>query len=86
MGGDSLVLERTDYSARIAYVDYDGAKVYENYKKQKPKTSAEKLEFAKTNAPRIVAGLEMIEKFFEKLKKDVADNLNSKRDSLSVPN
>ncbi len=86
VGGDSLVLERTDYSARIAYVDYDGAKVYENYQKQKPKTSSEKIEFTKTNAPRIVAGLEMIEKFFENLKKDVADNLNSKRDSLSVPN
>ncbi|MBS3922303.1 MAG: aminotransferase class I/II-fold pyridoxal phosphate-dependent enzyme [Nitrosarchaeum sp.] len=86
VGGDSLVLERTDYSARIAYVDYDGAKVYENYKKQKPKTSAEKLEFAKINAPRIVAGLGMIEKFFEKLKEDVATNLSSKRDSLSVPN
>ncbi|MBS3925149.1 MAG: aminotransferase class I/II-fold pyridoxal phosphate-dependent enzyme [Nitrosarchaeum sp.] len=86
VGGDSLVLERTDYSARIAYVDYDGVKVYENYQKQKPKTQAEKLEFAKTNAPRIVAGLGMIEKFFEKLKEDVAVNLSSKRDSLSVPN
>lgn len=86
VGGDSLVLERTDYSARIAYVDYDGAKVYENYKKQKPKTHAEKIEFAKTNAPRIVAGLKMIEKFFENLKKDVADNLKSKKDSLRVTN
>ena len=38
VGGDSLVLERTDYSARIAYVDYDGAQVFENYKKQRPKT------------------------------------------------
>ncbi|GKS66455.1 hypothetical protein YTPLAS73_00020 [Nitrosarchaeum sp.] len=86
VGGDSLVLERTDYSARIAYVDYDGAKVYENYQKQRPKTHAEKLAFAKTNAPRIVAGLEMISKFFEKLKKDVTENIKSKRDSLSIPN
>lgn len=86
VGGDSLVLERTDYSARIAYVDYDGAKVYENYQKQKPKTHAEKIEFVKTNAPRIVAGLEMIVKFFENLKKDVADSLKSKKDSRSVPN
>ena len=30
VGGDSLVLERTDYSARIAYVDYDGAKAKVN--------------------------------------------------------
>ena len=85
VGGDSLVLERTDYSARIAYVDYDGAKVYENYQKKKPITDAEKTEFVRTNAPRIVAGIEMISKFFENLKKDVV-NLSSKRDSLSVPN
>ena len=85
VGGDSLVLERTDYSARIAYVDYDGAKVYENYQKKKPITDVEKAEFVRTNAPRIVAGIEMISKFFENLKKDVV-NLSSKRDSLSVPN
>ncbi|MEK0346041.1 MAG: pyridoxal phosphate-dependent aminotransferase, partial [Nitrosopumilus sp.] len=38
IGGDSLVLERTDFSARIAYVDYDGAKVYQNYLDNKPKS------------------------------------------------
>ncbi|PJB98536.1 MAG: aminotransferase class I/II [Nitrosopumilales archaeon CG_4_9_14_0_8_um_filter_34_10] len=85
VGGDSLVLERTDYSARIAYVDYDGVKVYENYQKKKPITDDDMIEFVRTNAPRIVAGIEMISKFFEKLKKDVV-NLSSKRDSLSVQN
>ena len=70
VGGDSLVLERTDFSARIAYVDYDGAKVYESYQNQKPKTSSEKIEFVKDNAPKIVAGIEMIAKFFEAIKKD----------------
>ena len=45
VGGDSLVLERTDFSARIAYVDYDGAKVFENYKNQRPKTHSERTEF-----------------------------------------
>ena len=65
VGGDSLVLERTDFSARIAYVDYDGAKVYESYKKQKPKTHSERTEFVKNNAPKIVQGIMMIAKFFE---------------------
>ena len=71
VGGDSLVLERTDFSARIAYVDYDGAKVYQNYLENKPKTSSERIEFVKTNAPKIVAGIEMIGKFFEDLKKEL---------------
>ena len=68
VGGDSLVLERTDFSARIAYVDYNGAEVYQNYLKSKPKTSSDKTEFVKNNAPKIVAGLDMISKFFTDLK------------------
>jgi aspartate aminotransferase len=70
VGGDSLVLERTDFSARIAYVDYDGAKVYQNYLENKPKTSSERIEFVKINAPKIVAGIEMIGRFFEDIKKE----------------
>ena len=85
VGGDSLVLERTDYSARIAYVDYDGAKVYENYQNQKPKTYSDRIEFAKNNAPKIVAGIEMISRFFETLKKDTTNKITQKKDSLSMP-
>ena len=68
VGGDSLVLERTDFSARIAYVDYDGAKVYESYKKQKPKTHSERTEFVKNNAPKMVQGIKMIARFFEDIR------------------
>ena len=68
VGGDSLVLERTDYSARIAYVDYDGAKVYENYKNQRPKTHSERTEFVLNNAPKTVGGIKMIARFFEDIK------------------
>ncbi len=84
VGGDSLVLERTDFSARIAYVDYDGAKVYQNYIENKPKTSSEKFEFVKTNAPKIVAGIEMINKFFENIRKDSLHELQTPQ-SLMVP-
>ncbi len=70
VGGDSLVLERTDYRARIAFVDYDGAKVYENYQNQKPKTHSERIEFVKNNAPKVVAGIKMIETFFGNLQNE----------------
>jgi aspartate aminotransferase len=70
VGGDSLVLERTDFSARIAYVDYDGAKVYQNYLDKKPKSSTDRLEFVKNSAPKIVAGIEMIKRFFEDVRND----------------
>ncbi len=82
VGGDSLVLERTDFSARIAYVDYDGEKVYQKYLENKPKTSSEKLEFVKNNAPRVVAGLNTIGRFFEDLKRNNIHELQIKQDSL----
>ena len=68
VGGDSFVLERTDYSARIAYVDYDGDKAYAGYIANTPQTDAEKLEFVNKYAPRLGAGAKMIERFLNDLK------------------
>jgi len=81
VGGDSLVLERTDFSARIAYVDYDGSKVYQNYLDDKPKTASEKEEFVKNNAPKVVAGLDMITEFFDNVKK-TSLNISQTRNSM----
>ncbi|KAF6242715.1 aminotransferase class I/II [Nitrosopumilus sp. b1] len=85
VGGDSLVLERTDFSARMAFVDYDGTKAFENYKNNKPKTASDKLEFVKTNAPRIVAGIKMIDLYFQHIKKNASSKIECKFDSLRVP-
>ena len=68
VGGDSLVLERTDFSARIAYVDYDGTKVYKNYKNKIPKTHSERTQFVIDNAPKTVGGIKMIARFFEDIR------------------
>jgi len=81
VGGDSLVLERTDFSARIAYVDYDGDKVYQNYLDNKPKSISEKLDFVKNNAPKVVAGIEMICRFFENLKKESLQEIQTQKNS-----
>jgi len=83
VGGDSLVLERTDFSARIAYVDYNGTKVLQNYLDNRPKSSSERLEFVKNNAPKMVAGIEMIGKFFKDLRKEPLDDLQTQK-SLMV--
>ena len=77
VGGDSLVLERTDFSARIAYVDYDGTKALQNYLENTPKTSSERTEFVKNNAPKMVAGIEMIGRFFEDLRRESSPDLHT---------
>ncbi|MGY5147630.1 MAG: pyridoxal phosphate-dependent aminotransferase [Candidatus Nitrosopumilus sp. bin_7KS] len=86
VGGDSLVLERTDFSARIAYVDYDGPKVYQEYVKNKPKSNSEKLEFVKKNAPKVVAGIDMIAEFFGNLRKNTLTEDQIKKSSMVSPN
>jgi len=83
VGGDSLVLERTDFSARIAYVDYNGTKALQNYLENKPNSSSERVEFVKNNAPKIVAGIEMIGRFFEDLRKESSHDLQTQK-SLMV--
>ena len=85
VGGDSLVLERNDFSARMAFVDYDGVKAFENYCNNKPKTTSERIAFVEDNAPRVIRGIKMIEKFFDKLKKDTISDLKAKKDLMSVP-
>jgi aspartate aminotransferase len=84
VGGDSLVLERTDYRARIAFVDYDGAKVYKNYKNQKPKTHSEKLEFVRANAPRVASGIDMITTFFDNLKRNGKTQMQTHENSMRI--
>ena len=86
VGGDSLVLERTDFSARIAYVDYDGAKVYQKYLENKPKSNSEKLEFVKSNAPKVVAGIDMIADFFGNLRKNTLYDSETKKSSMITSN
>ena len=74
VGGDSLVLERTDFSARIAFVDYDGQRAMKNYADNPPKTSLDRIEFVKDNAPKIVDGIAMIKRYLD----DIKSKTNSK--------
>ena len=86
LGGDSLILERTDFSARIAYVDYDGAKTYENFQNNPPKSASEEEEFVKINAPRVVSGIKMIESYFENIKKKTSFIVDERLSTLKIPN
>ena len=68
-----------DFSARIAYVDYNGTKVLQNYLNNEPKTSSERMEFVKNNAPKMVAGIEMIGRFFKNLKNESLHDLQTQQ-------
>lgn len=86
VGGDSLVLERTDYSARLAFVDYDGAKAYKEYQLHPPKNYSDRIEFVKNNAPRVVAGIKMIERYLDDLKNMAISRIKQKSQTMHMPN
>ena len=78
VGGDSLVLERTDFSARIAFVDYDGQRAMKNYADNPPKTSLDRIEFVKDNAPKIVDGIAMIKRYLDDIKSKTISKLTKR--------
>jgi aspartate aminotransferase len=63
--GDAVMLEPDDFGARLAFVDYDGKKAFENYKKNPPEDEE---AFVKENMPRIHKSIEAFRKYVEWLK------------------
>jgi len=61
--GDALELSPNDFGARIAYVDYDGHRVYDSFLDQTPETKAEKDAFVEQHAQRMIQGAGALEKF-----------------------
>ena len=66
--GDSCMLEPDDFGARIAFVDYDGKKTFENYKNNPPKSSSEEIEFVKQNAPMMVKSTDALRGWIDFIK------------------
>ena len=70
----------------MAFVDYDGKKAYDAFRDGSPKSHSERLEFVKTNAPRVVSGLKMIETYFNHLLENAESKTNCDFSSLTVVN
>jgi len=67
--GDACMLEPDDYGARIAFVDYDGKKVFDNYKQNPPKSSSDEQEFVKQNAPMMIKSVDALRGWVDFIKK-----------------
>ncbi len=66
--GDACMLEPDDFGARIAFVDYDGKKTYDDYKNNKPKLLSDEIEFVKRNAPLMVRSTESLKEWVKFIK------------------
>lgn len=65
--GDACMLKPDNFGARIACVDYDGKKVYEDYKKNPPKKD-EELDFVRRNAPKMIDAVTALKRYVQDLK------------------
>ena len=68
ISGDACMLEPDDYGVRIAFVDYDGKKTFDNYKQNPPKTNSDELEFVKQNAPMMVNSTKALKSWIDFIK------------------
>ena len=66
--GDACLLEPDDYGARIAFVDYDGKKTFDNYKQNPPRSNSDELEFVKQNAPMMVKSVNALKEWVSYIK------------------
>ena len=66
--GDACLLNPDNFGARIAFVDYNGKKAFDNYKATPPKSLSDEEEFVKNNAPRMIRAVEMLERYVRFLK------------------
>jgi aspartate aminotransferase len=58
-----------NFSARIAFVDYDGKSAFEDYKAHSPLSEPEEERFVERNAPNMVRGVETLRRYIEDLNK-----------------
>jgi aspartate aminotransferase len=63
--GDAVMLRPDDFGARIAFVDYEGKKAFDNHLKSPPQTPEAETQFVEANAPRMIQGVEMLKNWVD---------------------
>ena len=68
--GDACMLEPDDYGARVAFVDYDGRKAFDDFKNSSPQNYSDELEFVRRNAPLMVRSVDSLKQWIKYIKSD----------------
>ena len=63
--GESIACANDDLLARIAFIDYDGERIYKQYQANPPKTVEEEAHFIETHMAHMVSGFDQITTFIE---------------------
>ena len=66
--GESLLLLEDEFAVRASYVDYDGNKLLETWKKDQPSNPQAEDEFFTQNCPLIEEGIKNINRYIDQIK------------------
>ena len=65
--GDAIAIKEDDFIARIAFVDYEGEKIFHHYQKERPKTIQEENTFIETHMRHMIEGFNSLKQFIQDL-------------------
>ncbi len=68
ISGDTCLLDPDNFGARIAFVDYNGRKTFDNYITSHPRSRSAEEELVKYNAPLMVGGVDMLSSYVRFMK------------------
>ena len=68
--GDACMLEPDNYGARVAFVDYDGKKTFDDYKNNPPQNESDEFQFVKRNAPLMVRSVDSLKEWIKYIQSD----------------
>ncbi|MFB5597556.1 MAG: aminotransferase class I/II-fold pyridoxal phosphate-dependent enzyme, partial [Nitrosopumilaceae archaeon] len=66
--GDACMLDPDNYGARVAFVDYDGKQVFDDFKNYPPKTTSDEIEFVKKNASLMIRSVNALQRWVDYIK------------------
>ena len=66
--GTALLLEEEAIAFRCSYVDYDGTRALEDWRRQPPSSASEKKEFVRRNCPLLTDGVSHLGRYLEQVR------------------
>jgi hypothetical protein len=66
--GTALLLEEEAIAFRCSYVDYDGTRALEDWRRQPPSSAGEKKEFVRRNCPLLTDGVSHLGRYLEQVR------------------
>ncbi len=66
--GDALLLDESEIAFRCSFVDYDGDRALEDWRRRRPSSSSEREDFVRRNCPLLTDGVSYLGRYLEQVR------------------